>query len=217
MFEPARQSVLDACHELADRGFLPGTGGNIAVRASNKIMAITPSATDYYTMTPDDVCLVDIESGRKVFGDRKPSVELGIHQRLLLFRGDFEASIHTHQPVASAMTLLGRELPIENQEDRTHLGAVAPLVGYAPSGTGFLARAFGRKLRRDASAYLLRNHGIVCGGATLRHTIDNIERLERAARDYLSRQIRKGPTAELRTKVLESLSAMQSTSRGEGR
>ncbi len=137
MFELARQSVLDACHELADRGFLPGTGGNIAVRASNKIMAITPSATDYYTMSPDDVCLVEIESGRKVFGDRKPSVELGIHQRLFLFRTDFDGSIHTHQPVASAMTLLGRELPIENREDQVHLGTVAPLVGMLPRGLVF--------------------------------------------------------------------------------
>jgi L-fuculose-phosphate aldolase len=208
--------ILDACHELADRGFLPGTGGNIAVRASNKIMAITPSATDYYTMTPNDVCLVEIESGRQVFGDRRPSVELGIHQRLLLFRTDFDGSIHTHQPVASAMTLLGRELPIENTEDQVHLGTVAPLVGYAPSGTSFLARAFGRKLRRDASAYLLRNHGIVCGGKTLAQAIDNIQRLERAARDYLSRQILTGPAGELQAEVLDSLSAIGSTSRGVG-
>lgn len=190
-FVEARVGVLEACRELADRGFLPGTGGNIALRASQEIIAITPSATDYYTMTPDDVCLVELHTGRQVFGERKASVELGIHRRLLAFRQDFHASIHTHQPVASAVTLLGRPLAIRRTEDQPFLGTQAPLVGYAPSGTGFLARAFGRALRPDASAYLLRNHGIVCGGASMREAIENVERLERNARDFLGQSIQE--------------------------
>ncbi|MFO0948958.1 MAG: class II aldolase/adducin family protein [Planctomycetota bacterium] len=207
MYLEARQTVLDACRELADRGYLPGTGGNIAARASKEWMAITPSGCDYYTMTVDDICLVDLTTDQKTFGERKPSVEVGIHRRLLVFRPDFDASIHTHQPVASAATLLGQPLPIERPKDRQRLGPYAPLVGYAPSGTGMLANKFGKALRQELSAYLLRNHGIVCGGATMRDAIENVGRLERAAKDYLIKAMARQPAAELRERMVASLDA----------
>jgi L-fuculose-phosphate aldolase len=203
MNREARETVLEACRLLADRGFLPGTGGNVSVRATREIVAITPSACDYYTMTADDICLVELTSGRQVFGDRKPSVELGIHTRLLKYREDFEASIHTHQPVASAITLLGKSLPIDSPDDRMFLGTMAPLVGYAPSGTSFLARAFGKALRRDASAYLLKNHGIVCGGRSMSEAIENVGRLERVAKSYLSKWISSQAAGTLRDRVLQ--------------
>jgi L-fuculose-phosphate aldolase len=207
MFREARQIVLDACHELADIGFLPGTGGNVAFRASSDVIAITPSACDYYTMDVDDICLVELATSKQVFGQRRPSVELGIHSRLLTYRQDFHASIHTHQPVASAITLLQRSLPIDDADDRAQLGSVAPLIGYAPSGTGFLARAFGKGLRGEASAYLLKNHGIVCGGASMPQAIANVGRLERAAKRYLLARLTPGLSSQIRDLVVRSLSS----------
>ena len=58
----ARKLVLEACLRLADRGFLPGTGGNFSLRIDEKRFAITPSGVDYYSMTTEDVCVANLYS-----------------------------------------------------------------------------------------------------------------------------------------------------------
>jgi L-fuculose-phosphate aldolase len=207
----ARQSVLDACLILAREGFLPGTGGNVALRVDDGSFAVTPSATDYLQMTADDVCIVDLHSLKRLEGALKPSVESGLHARFLRARPDVNASVHTHQPIASAVTLLNEPIPIEDPAHRQALGPEAPVVPYAPSGTGFLARAFERTIRPDINAYLMRNHGIVCGGQTMEQAIDNLRRLESTAIAWLADKIqaqsaktKHGPLAQ---RVLHLLTA----------
>lgn len=187
--QAAQESVLATCLRLAGEGFLPGTGGNVALRISPKLFAITPSASDYFALSPRDICVVELDTLRMVEGTAKPSVETGLHARLLRARPDLNASIHTHQPVASAVALLRREIPVADPIARNSLGPSVPVVGYAPSGTWFLARAFGHAVRPEINAYLLANHGIVCGGATMEEAIDRVRLLENLAAKYLAGEI----------------------------
>lgn len=185
--QAARQAVLDTALELAELGFLAGVGGNLALRIDARRMAVTPSATDYYTMTAEDVCVVDFDSLRVLAGTRTPSVESGLHARVLARRPDCRASVHTHQPVASAFTLLGVPLPVRDAEQRARVGDDIPVAGYAPSGTGWLARNVARLVRREQNAYLMRNHGVVCVGATLGDACAVVLAVERAASDWFER------------------------------
>ena len=182
--ESARRQVLEAALRLADGGFLAGVGGNLALRIDDARMAVTPSATDYYSMSVDDVCVVDIRSLKQLSGARAPSVESGLHAKALLRRSDCRASVHTHQPIASAFTLLGIPLPITDAQQRALLGPEAPVAGYAPSGTGWLALNVARLVRPERHAYLMRNHGVVCLGATLDAACEAAFALERAASDW---------------------------------
>jgi len=177
-FEQARQEVVATCLLLADKGYLAGTGGNVACRIDDEHFAITPSATDYYAMLPENMCVLRLDNLRQVAGDRRPSVELRLHANILRARRDCDASIHTHQPIASAFTLLGRDLKVEDPHRRAVLGPKAALVGYAPSGTSWLASKLGKTLRPEYHAYLMRNHGVVCCGPTLGETVASVEALE---------------------------------------
>ena len=193
-----RRAVLATALKLADLGFLAGVAGNLALRLDKKRMAVTPSATDYYTMTPDDVCVVDIDGLRRLAGERAPSVESGLHARALLARPDCHASVHTHQPIASAFTLLGIPLPVP-AEERAIVGDEVPVAGYAPSGTGWLARNVARLVRPNRNAYLMRNHGVVGLGATLDDACAVVLAVERAARRWFEEHDRdakasRGPT-----------------------
>jgi L-fuculose-phosphate aldolase len=183
----ARRAVLETALRLADRGFLAGVGGNLALRIDQRRMAVTPSATDYYTMTPEDVCVVELCSLRVLHGDRPPSVESGLHAKALLRRTDCRASVHTHQPIASAFTLLGIPLPVTESADRAVIGDQVPLAGYAPSGTGWLARSVARLVRADRNAYLMRNHGVVCLGETLDDACAVVLAVERVASAWFER------------------------------
>ena len=113
-----RQRVIDICLELSSIGYLAGTGGNIALRIDAGQFAVTPSAIDYFSMSAADVCVVRLSDLSQLDGERDPSVETGLHARVLRQRSDVQCSIHTHQPVASACALLGKPLAVDDPQAR---------------------------------------------------------------------------------------------------
>jgi L-fuculose-phosphate aldolase len=183
-----RQSVVDCCLELSRRGYFAATGGNIALRIDSQLIAVTPSAKDYHAMSAVDVCVLRLTDLSQVEGVLAPSVETGLHARVLRARPDMNCSIHTHQPVASACALLGRDLEVPT-EQQPLLGKRVPVVGYAPSGTGWLSHNVGRAVRPDINAYLMLNHGIVCCGRDADQAMQALDGLESLARAHLLRQI----------------------------
>jgi L-fuculose-phosphate aldolase len=202
----ARQQVLDACLRLAERGFLVATGGNVSLRIDTNLFAVTPSGVDYYLMSPQDICVLRLDTLEVMEGDLKPSIECGLHATLLRFRKDAAAVIHTHQPIASAVALLGVPLSVPDAEDRHSMGAVIEMVPYAPSGTWLLIRALKRRLKPGVDAYLLRNHGLICCGATMQEAVANTGIAERVAAQFLRNAIQQtGAPAELAAYALEAL------------
>jgi L-fuculose-phosphate aldolase len=150
--EHVRQTVVDLCFGLSRLGHLAGTGGNIALRIDAERIAVTPSATDYLTMSAADVCVLRLADLAQLEGARAPSVESGLHARVLRARPDVQASIHTHQPVASACALLGQALDVPAGPLQHTLGRHVPVIGYAPSGTGWLSSKLARALHSDINA-----------------------------------------------------------------
>lgn len=207
-FDQARREVVAACLELADRGYLAGTGGNVAYRIDDEHFAVTPTATDYYAMGPEDICVLRPNDLVRIAGDRVPSVEHRLHAHVLRVRRDCRASIHTHQPIASAYTLLGRALEIHNPLHRIILGQRAALVGYAPSGTSWLAWKLKRALHPEINAYLMRNHGVVCCGPTLGETIARVEALELACASFFRKAIENRPCREGEPPLAEVLTLL---------
>lgn len=184
-----RASLVETARAMARQGFLAGVGGNLALRVDDDHFAVTPSATDYYTMTDDDICILRLRDLRKMAGDKAPSVESGLHARIFLARPDCRASVHTHQPYASAFSLLGRDMDPVPGEFRAQLGSRVPVSGYAPSGTGILARLVARRARPDVSAILMRNHGVVCLGSSMARACETAVALEQAALEWFRREL----------------------------
>lgn len=187
--EPERRQVVDLCLQLSHQGFFAATGGNIMLRIDAELVAVTPSATDYLTMQPQDVCVLRLADLAPVDGERTPSVEAGLHAKVLARRPDVVCSIHTHQPIASAAALIGEPLAVPASLHWL-LGARVPVVGYAPSGSGWLARKLARTLRPELNAYLMRNHGILCCGRGVREAMSAVSALEQLAREHLLNRIR---------------------------
>jgi L-fuculose-phosphate aldolase len=115
-------------------------------------------------MSAADVCVVRLSDKEQIEGEKKASVEAGLHAGALVARPECWASVHTHQQIASAYTLLARPLEVQDSRHRALLGGRIPCVGYAPSGTSLLAARVARTIKPDIHAYLMRNHGVVCVG-----------------------------------------------------
>jgi L-fuculose-phosphate aldolase len=180
-----RRDLIAACLRLAELGYLAGTGGNLAVRLDALHFAVTPSAADYYALTPADIAVVRLDTLKQVGGNLPKSVESGLHAAMLRAAPHLGASVHTHQPLASALSLVNVPLPLGEGTDVRALGAAVALVPYAPSGTGLLVRALRRRLRPHVHAYLLRNHGVICRAADLDGAVALLGRIERAASSSL--------------------------------
>ncbi|MTV41228.1 class II aldolase/adducin family protein [Duganella radicis] len=190
-----KAQVIDACLTLANAGYLAGTGGNLALRINHELFAVTPSGADYYALKPDDICVLRLDTLEQVEGSLKPSVESAMHACMLRFKRDMQASVHTHQPLASAVALLNIDLPVQDEAQRRALGERVAIVPYAPSGTGLLVRAFRRKLRANLHGYLLKNHGVICAAPDMTEAIAHVGRIEAAAADFLRRRIAAANTA----------------------
>ena len=80
-------------------------------------------------------------------------------------------------------------LVTDDAELSSWLGDEVPVIGYAPSGTAWLAGKLGRAVRPARQAYLLRNHGILCCAADSDTAMAAVERLEDLARDRLAARI----------------------------
>ncbi len=205
--QKSKESIVATCRALADRGFLAGTGGNIAMRVDAQHFAITPSATDYYQMAVDDICVLRNSDLIQVEGSKSPSVEKGLHAQVFRRRPDCVASIHTHQPLASAFTLLGIALPISDAKTQALIGRRIPIVSYAPSGTAWLSSLVGRAMTPHTNAYLMRNHGVVCCGSDMNSAVQSVLLLEEAAQQFLHQAISRSKdlAPEVRQQILTLL------------
>lgn len=180
-----QQQVVELSQHLSHLGFFAATGGNLALRIDAHHMAVTPSAVDYHSMQAKDVCILRLKDLKKLEGEGTPSVESSLHARVLRKRPDAQCSIHTHQPLASACTLFGEALAVDRLPTRDLLGPRVPIVGYAPSGSRWLASKLERAIHPELNGYLMRNHGVLCCGPTIEKTLERLEGLEDFCRQYL--------------------------------
>lgn len=185
MFEDAKIQVVNAAQLLTRKGFLSATGGNLSVRiAGQKAFAITPSNYDYMKMVPEDICVLDFDL-HPLAGERKPSVESGMHGAIYQARGDVNAIIHTHQVYPSTLAILNLPIPALFDEQVRFLGRSVDVIPYAPSGTGMLKNTVARHVSNHNNAYIMANHGALLFGHDLERAMHNVEVLEKCALAYL--------------------------------
>ena len=183
-YDPFKQQVLDTCQDLARKGYLIGTGGNVSIRIEGEeALAITPSSRDYLTLTLDDICVYAFDK-TPLAGELTPSIETGMHTAVYQNRPDVNAVIHTHQPYASVFALINTPIPALFDEQVTQLGNCVEIVPYGMSGSPDLAGNLTAVLDNQCNAYILQNHGIICMGINMAITETNIKVLEKCAQVY---------------------------------
>jgi len=165
--EKARELVLKAGMELCEAGLVARTWGNISARVSDTQYVITPSGRAYDTLTPEDIVLVNITDG-SYEGDVKPSGEKGVHAAVYELCPEMNFVIHTHQNCASALSVLGREIALDGQEQTGEclLGGVLPCADYGMYATEELVNNIKTQITTHpkSKAVLMKYHGALCFG-----------------------------------------------------
>lgn len=183
-FELARREIAHTCRALAHDGLVLGTAGNVSMRVPRTGaadgFAITATGAEFATMEPRHVVLVDID-GRLLAGDLEPTSELGLH--LGLYRsGDTGAIVHTHAPMATALSCVLDELPCIHYQMLT-LGGTVPVASYETFGTEELVHSVLGAME-GRPAVLMANHGALTHGHTLEIAVSHTMLLEWACQMY---------------------------------
>jgi len=185
VFGPFKKQIVEAAQELVRKGYLIATGGNLSLRIPGQDgFAVTPSNYDYFKMTPDDVCVLDLDLN-PLEGHLKPSVETAMHAAVYRVRDDVNAIVHTHQVFTSTLTLIKAPIPALFDEQARFLGRRVDIIPYAPSGTGFLKKTVAKHVKNHNNAFMLQNHGALVFGHDMGRAVHNVEILEKCAQAYL--------------------------------
>jgi L-ribulose-5-phosphate 4-epimerase len=180
-----KSCIIETAQKLSAEGLLMATGGNLSVRSDDrKVFAITPSDRNYLKMKPEDICILNFDA-EQLEGDFKPSVESRMHAAIYIERIDVNAIIHTHQALASALTLINAPIPALFDEQVRFLGRSVEIIPYAPSGTGLLVKRVAKHVRNHNNAFLMQNHGALIFGDSMERAIENAQILEKCAKAYL--------------------------------
>ncbi|WP_448060905.1 class II aldolase/adducin family protein [Cellulomonas hominis] len=168
-----RVAVAATARRLAAAGLLPGTSGNLSARAGD-LVAVTATGAVLADATPDLVTVVTLD-GTPVEGDLAPTSELELHLGVYRATG-LGAVVHTHAPMATALSLVLDELPVVHYQQLV-LGGAVRVAPFAVFGSAELAAGVHTALDGRLAA-LMANHGAVALGADLAAAASNALLLE---------------------------------------
>lgn len=177
LLQEIRESIIKMGQKAVAAKLTRGTGGNLSVcDRESGLMAITPSGIDYFEIQPEQIVLIDVQSGKIADGTAVPSSECDMHRIFYKYRDDLNAIIHTHTTFAAAIACQRRSLPAVHYLV-AFAGPDVRCAEYATYGSVQLAKnAF--EAMKDRKAVLLANHGLLAGGANLDEAFAVTEEIE---------------------------------------
>jgi L-fuculose-phosphate aldolase len=179
MLDDERSKVAAAARLLASEELVHGTSGNVSARNGDRV-AITPTGAVLAHLDAKDVTVVDLD-GNVLHGKLAPTSEADLHLGVYR-RYETGAVVHTHAPVATALSCVLDELPCVHYE-MLLLGGAVRVAPYATFGTPALAISVVEALDGKTAA-LLANHGTVTHGADMDGAVKATQLLEWACGVY---------------------------------
>jgi L-fuculose-phosphate aldolase len=203
-----RADIVEVGRRMYARAYTASNDGNISVRLGADRLLMTPKSVCKGFMTPDMMCVTDLE-GRKLQGDRDPSSEMLMHLEVYRQRPDVQAVVHAHPPIATGFAVAG--IPLDRAvlaEVLTTLGSI-PIAEYATPSTRELPEAV-RKYIKAHDGMLLANHGALTVGADLFSAYYKMETIEHFAKISLVARLLGNENLIAREEV-ERLQALRGT------
>ena len=187
-----RRQIVESARAMNALGINQGTSGNVSARMG-ETMLITPSATPYDAMLPEQVAAMPLDGERGAWtGPLKPSTEWRFHLDILRGRPDAGAVVHAHATYCTTLAIARREIPACHYMMAAFGGTSVRCAPYATFGTAELARHTLAALE-SRNACLLANHGMVVVGPTLAKAMWLAVELETIAKQYYLSLLIGGP------------------------
>jgi len=176
-----RVEIIEACRSMNRLGINKGTSGNISLR-SDKGLLISPTGMAYEALHPEHI--VQVFWDGTYTGDVEPSSEWRFHRDILKARPDLNAVVHTHAKFATAISILGKDIPAIHYGIAAAGGNNVRCAPYETFGTPELAARVVIALE-GRRACLMAHHGVITSHATLAKAMTLAVTVEELAQQYL--------------------------------
>ncbi len=193
MLEELKEKVYKANMDLVAHGLVIFTWGNVSgIDREKGLVVIKPSGVDYATMKPEDMVVVDLNTGAVVEGELRPSSDTPTHLALYRAFREIGGVVHTHSTYATAWAQAGIDLPNigTTHADYFHEAVPCTRAMTAPEVEGDYEYETGKVIiERFAGmnpvhtpGVLVMNHGPFTWGKTPAEAVHNAVVLEQVAK-----------------------------------
>ncbi len=160
-----KDQICEIGRRVYNKGFAAANDGNISYRIGENEVLCSPTMICKGFMTPDDICMVDLD-GKQLAGKKKRTSEILLHLTIMKHRPDVKAVVHCHPPHATAFAVCREAIPqCILPEIEVFLGEV-PLAPYeTPGGQAFADTVV--PFLQATNTIILTNHGTVSFGKDL--------------------------------------------------
>lgn len=174
--EELKRRICDIGRRLWVKDYTDGNGGNITIRVGDNLALCTPTLICKGFMTPEDMCLVDLD-GQQLAGSRVRTSEAKTHFGIMKRQPAAKACVHAHPPHATAFAIANVSIPsCLIPEAEVFLGKIG-VAKYETPGTPENADEVGR-VGVDHQAVLMQNHGVIVWGKDVEDAYWKMENID---------------------------------------
>ena len=192
MLEELKKQVCEANLLLPEYGLVVFTWGNVSAVARDKgLMVIKPSGVEYGALTPSDMVVVDLESGKCVEGVLKPSSDTDTHLALYRQFKNIGGIVHTHSRWATIFAQAGCGIPPLGTTHADYFHGEIPCTrkmtedeingDYELETGNVIVETFAHKNPDSIPAVLVHSHGPFTWGTDAKNAVHNAVVLDELA------------------------------------
>lgn len=208
-----KEQVYHANMELVKKKIVIYTWGNAsAIDRESGLVVIKPSGVPYDKMTPADMVVLDLNSGKVLEGDLKPSSDTPTHLELYKAFDKIGGVVHTHSTNAVAFAQAGMDIPALGTTHADYFYGSIPCTRemlkeeveteYEKNTGKVLIETVQRNDVLDVPGILVKNHGPFTWGKNVEEAVYHSVVLEQVAKmAYMTLQI--NPESNMEKYLLE--------------
>ena len=192
MLKELKEQGYEANMLLPKHNLVTFTWGNVSgIDRSSGMIVIKPSGVDYDKLSPEDMVVVELESGKRVEGSLNPSSDTPTHLALYRAFGNIGGVVHTHSRWATVFSQSGRGIPPLGTTHADYFYGEIPCTrrmtpeeigGEYERETGnVIIKTFEGRSPDDIPAVLVHSHGPFAWGTDPHNAVHNAVVLEELA------------------------------------
>lgn len=174
--------LLDYSKKMQKEGLVIGPGGNTSIKDNNDIMWISPSGIPFEAMEVNDFVPIEISSGKLLDTRLMPSSEVPLHLQVYKVKEDINCIFHAHPPHVIVLSAVNIKIEPLFPDFIVYLGKKVPQIPYVKPCTEEMGSLVADKIKdNDCVACILKNHGAVSVGKSVKEAYIRMQVLESAS------------------------------------
>ncbi len=177
--EKIRKILSEYGKKIVEKGLVAGPGGNISARDGDFVY-LSPSGFFLDEIKEEEWVKVDFKTG-KIYSNLRPTCEISMHLGIYMVREDVKAVFHTHPPITVGLISAGVKFKPFFPEFVAILGKKIPIIDYVPPAGEEIRKAVCKEIKKS-DVVLLKNHGVVAVGQSIKEAYTRSLIVEEAAK-----------------------------------